>query len=205
MVGRYKGSFVRTLQALYPNYNWNLQKFAGLHHKWRQKTPMSKVQYLLFQHVKQMFPEFLTESNYKFSFDSNGSCELDVSLCLFYSLTFLIFIPNLALAFEYNGEHHYRSVSMYPTLQDCILLNRFEVLEKVQQNDQVKRQICDNNGITLLVIPYWWDKTKESLAQTLHAVRPDISLPAALLKGDVISSIVPKATDDKGSSENFNV
>ncbi len=38
----------------------------------------------------------------------------------------------------------------------------------------------------MVIIPYWWDTTPESIAQTIHLHRPDVQLPAALLRGDPI-------------------
>ncbi len=70
-------------------------------------------------------------------------------------------MPTLALAFEYNGEQHYQYVSVYTDL------------DIVQQRDRTKELICINNGITLIVVPFWWDRTVESLVATIHDVRPD--------------------------------
>ncbi len=47
---------------------------------------------------------------------------------------------------------------------------------------------CSANGITLIVVPYWWDNTIESVAATIHKVRPDISLSSTLLHGKPIPS-----------------
>ncbi len=33
------------------------------------------------------------------------------------------------------------------------------------------------------MIPFWWNKTAAEVANALHLVRPDISLPPKLLKG----------------------
>lgn len=61
----------------------------------------------------------------------------------------------------------------------------------MQQRDKFKQTVCHNNGITLIVIPYWWDKSIQSVAATIQAVRPDIHLPHDLLGGNVISTIMP--------------
>jgi hypothetical protein len=59
--------------------------------------------------------------------------------------------------------------------------------EDVKQHDAIKSNWCkeygnvtikctfpDFSGITLITIPYWWDKKFESLAATIHARRPDL-------------------------------
>jgi hypothetical protein len=54
---------------------------------------------------------------------------------------------------------------------------------------QEKRVACDENGIKLIEIPYWWDFTKDSLVATIHMHRPDlIKTPG---HGKVISAIPP--------------
>jgi len=70
---------------------------------------------------------------------------------------FDIFIPSLSLAFEYNGEYHYKFVPIHH-----VKIN----LQTVQQRDKQKELICRNSGITLVVIPYWWDQTIESIIHT---------------------------------------
>ncbi len=88
-------------------------------------------------------------------------------------MTFQIFLPDLALVCEYNGIGHYQSVSMYGDIFWFITC-RFDKLEVVQQRDKAKQMICDAEGYTLVVIPYWWDKKLDSIVQTIHLARPDI-------------------------------
>jgi hypothetical protein len=46
-----------------------------------------------------------------------------------------------------------------------------------QQNDRLKKLVSQANGITLIEIPFWWDRTRDSLISTIHFYRPDIQLP----------------------------
>ncbi len=50
----------------------------------------------------------------------------------------------------------------------------------VKQSDQEKKEICNRSGITLIEIPYWWDKKIETVAHAIHVTRPDILLPSNL-------------------------
>ncbi len=68
----------------------------------------------------------------------------------------------------------------------------------VKQRDEVKQLLCDKNGITLIVVPYWWNKSMESVAQTIHMMRPDIKISPYLLKGDPISNYTPPQRNEKG-------
>jgi hypothetical protein len=79
-------------------------------------------------------------------------------------LTHEIFIPSLSLAFEYQGEGHYHSLSVYGSHS-----NRLKV-------DLKKQLAASASGITLIQIPFWWDQTPESLCETLRMARPDLPL-----------------------------
>jgi hypothetical protein len=73
-----------------------------------------------------------------------------------------IYIPSLSLAFEYHGKHHFEDVFY------------FGQYNQYKTRDEEKVAACKASGITLIVVPYWWDKTRQSLAATLYKVRPDI-------------------------------
>ena len=82
--------------------------------------------------------------------DSNRVMELD------------IYLPNEKLAFEYQGEHHYSDIYS--------LGNKW--IQK--QKDEEKRKLCAENDITLIEIPYWWDKQIPSLVSSIHKQRKDL-------------------------------
>ena len=73
-----------------------------------------------------------------------------------------IFLPNEQLAFEYQGEQHYH--------------DKYSIGSRWQQRqrDKEKKEICFENGITLIEIPYWWDKQLSSLIATIHQQRKDL-------------------------------
>ncbi len=89
-----------------------------------------------------------------------------------------IFLPELSLAIEYNGEYHYAFVSVYGDF------------ETVQQRDKAKKLTCHSHGITLITVPYWWDYKITSVAATIHMARPDITMPVSLT-GTPIPTDVP--------------
>lgn len=54
---------------------------------------------------------------------------------------------HLKLAFEYNGKQHY---------QFCPHFHRHpNSLEQIQKTDNFKVNLCEEKGITLIVVPYW--------------------------------------------------
>lgn len=68
----------------------------------------------------------------------------------------------MKLAFEYQGVQHYK---------DTLMLG--EVSER-QFKDQQKRNECERLGISLIEIPFWWDRRKESLIEFIKQQRPEL-------------------------------
>jgi hypothetical protein len=91
--------------------------------------------------------------------------ELDVSRSIRDSdiyLTVQIYIPRYNLAFEYQGEIHYKDISVYGSAR------------KRQQSDKMKAEAAKNAGISLIAIPFWWDQELLSLISTIRLYRPGI-------------------------------
>jgi hypothetical protein len=62
-------------------------------------------------------------------------------------------VPDVFLISE--GEQHFHSLSWSKNL------------ETYQKNDLAKKRACSEEGFTLVEVPYWWDKTPDSLASIL--------------------------------------
>jgi hypothetical protein len=75
-----------------------------------------------------------------------------------------IFIPDLNLALEYQGEQHYQNIF------------RFSEQKIQMERDREKKQACKQSGITLIEVPYWWTQTKETLVTIIHAANPELDL-----------------------------
>lgn len=114
----------------------------------------SKGQGFLAHTLAEVFQGLEFRENFKhpmLRFASNRSMELD------------IFFPELKLAFEYQGEPHFLDTYY------------FQPADVLKVRDERKKKVCEENGITLIEVPYWWDLKKPSLLGTIHARRPDIS------------------------------
>jgi hypothetical protein len=74
-----------------------------------------------------------------------------------------IFLPNEQLAFEYQGEQHYHDI-----------YNSMGLLWQRKRQDEEKKELCKEKGITLIDIPYWWDRKLNSLAETIRQQRFNI-------------------------------
>eukprot|EP00026_Physarum_polycephalum_P001892 Phypoly_transcript_01895.p1 GENE.Phypoly_transcript_01895~~Phypoly_transcript_01895.p1 ORF type:complete len:897 (+),score=113.58 Phypoly_transcript_01895:334-3024(+) len=74
-----------------------------------------------------------------------------------------VWLPNLNVAFEFQDPYHYTTTwdSQIP-------------LQAVQKKDIIKQQLANAAGVTLVVVPFWWDGLKESLRATLLFYRPDL-------------------------------
>jgi hypothetical protein len=92
-----------------------------------------------------------------------------------------IYLPNLNLAFEYQGEQHYADVF------------RFAPHKYYAQRDEQKRKLCKMEGITLIEIPFWWDFQAQSLAATISSHCSDFNLK---ITGNVIPSEPPRKLED---------
>jgi len=114
----------KAVMTAYPDYDWEEERFFD----------GKKNQKRLFQFVKEIYPE----EEIKFDFkhhdmrfkSSNYPMELD------------IWLPNLNLAFEYQGEQHYDD-------------------PEVMIRDEEKRTACRLAGIRLIEVPYTWDPSIE--------------------------------------------
>jgi hypothetical protein len=43
-----------------------------------------------------------------------------------------------------------------------------------KKSDISKSELCKKMGITLIEVPFWWDRKRESLAATIFSHRPDL-------------------------------
>ena len=159
-----------------PDHLWSSNKFSSLH-----GSQFSKSQWLLYQRVLE-----LTEKLKEIGIDIKGE-EIIMNYKhpeLVYSnsqqrMELDIFVAPLSLAFEYQGnlrtiaigmktqllslgEHHYQSHHLFGTAH-------------IQQlRDEEKRLACTNCGITLIEVPFWWDRSLESLMATVYQKKPGL-------------------------------
>eukprot|EP01124_Arcella_intermedia_P027633 TRINITY_DN5449_c0_g2_i2.p1 TRINITY_DN5449_c0_g2~~TRINITY_DN5449_c0_g2_i2.p1 ORF type:complete len:371 (-),score=109.93 TRINITY_DN5449_c0_g2_i2:114-1226(-) len=77
-----------------------------------------------------------------------------------------IWVPGLGMGVEYQGEHHYHDFGY--------VYGPAGTLGLYARRDLKKKERCLEKGITLVTVPYWWDRKKESLAATLSQTLPGI-------------------------------
>ncbi len=100
----------------------------------------------LFATVSALYPDYQVLRNVRdpdFAFEASGrAMELD------------IFIPDLDLAFEYQGEQHYRPVAFF---------GGEPAFQKIKARDAEKRRFFADHDIQLVEVPYTWNGSLESL------------------------------------------
>jgi len=111
------------------------------------KLPRPKEQDSFYYAVSQLFP------------DNN----VMVNTPAFHSpfMVYDVFIPELSLAVQYIRDAH-------EFFQERV----FGIL-KVSTSLANKRQKSFDNGVTLIEVPFWWDRSVHSLAAMITIVRPD--------------------------------
>ena len=76
------------------------------------------------------------------------------------AIQFDIFLLNRKIAFEYHGKQHYEDI---PNAG-------FSSIEVYIRRDKEKAELCRQFGIHLIIVPFWWDNSLDSLKLTLCAV-----------------------------------
>jgi len=140
------GGIKQFLSKHYPElYLWEKSKV-----KYR-----SKGQGFLYNTLQKLFTDVEIHLDYRHSQLKFTESQLPMQLD--------VYLPDLQLAFEYQGELHYQGHFLTGSP------------EPIQKRDQEKLQACKMEGITLIQVPYWWDQKVSSLLATIHQVRPDIT------------------------------
>eukprot|EP01127_Copromyxa_protea_P021077 TRINITY_DN7155_c0_g1_i1.p1 TRINITY_DN7155_c0_g1~~TRINITY_DN7155_c0_g1_i1.p1 ORF type:complete len:593 (-),score=123.15 TRINITY_DN7155_c0_g1_i1:168-1946(-) len=136
---RKHGGLFGLISTYYPEHVWDRKKFHWLNKRATQRNLVTKLKQIISECGRdfEVVEEF-TREDLKFS-DSGATIVLDV------------FVPELNLAFEYQGIQHYKDTEI------------FGESTKYSSRDVVKKKVCSNVGITILEIPYWWTGDMSSI------------------------------------------
>ena len=107
----------------------------------------------LFLQIQKIFPHEEIVEDYFHSEISRKSGS---------KVQFDIFLIERKIAFEYHGKHHYEDIP-----------SGFAPVEMYKTRDEEKIRLCKQFGITLIIIPYWWDNQIESLQKTIEEKIPN--------------------------------
>ena len=136
------GSLYEILKLIFPDFNWVKNEI--------KKRDKKSTQWLLFLQISKLFPdvEVIEEYDHQEMTRFSG-----------HPVQFDIFIPKLNLAFEYHGIHHYKDTTA------------FGPIEIYQMRDAEKEKLCKQFNIELVVIPYSWDNSIETLRNMIPAIK----------------------------------
>jgi hypothetical protein len=144
--GRYPPSTVQP-DPISKNVDDRLRQMVGL--RGRINSQMSEK--ILLRLVKQLFPNQKVVSRYR-------GAELD-------GLELDVWLPELFLAFEYQGAQHWKPVEHWGGLP---------ALERQKERDKRKRKLCKSLGIKLFEVGRYDSLTIESVANKLRPIRAEL-------------------------------
>ena len=148
--------FLNSIQITYPEEQWSLPS-----------SSRKSNQRILFASLSSYFSQFFLIENYRhplslYSANSNhniNNTKIKEEEVIKEKMEFDIFIPEMNIAFEYQGEQHY---SDFPF--------GFGYSESYFLRDQLKRKYAKENNIKLVIIPYWFDHSFFSLFSTMQSL-----------------------------------
>lgn len=126
-----------------------IQKYFEWLKKYIQRPARSKRENKVYSIVKEIFPEYKIHRNYTpywLEVYPNKQLELD------------IFIEELKIGIEYQGRQHYMPVEKFGGKKG---------FKKQQRNDQLKKDLCHENGVTLVYFGYKEPITRERVEKRL--------------------------------------
>jgi len=138
---------LEVLRKVYPNEVWKSELFS------RKGMKRSSEKYLLLL-LEKIFPNTEILSNFTHKKLRYANSEKPMQLD--------VFLPELNLAFEYQGKQHFSQLRVYGEVG--------ERMEKdVEKEVEVKKE-----GITLITIPFWWNQKEETILRSLFRERPEL-------------------------------
>lgn len=148
---QYNGSFSRALGVLLPDVVWEFWPKFG-----KAAPPLKSVQKRLKLILENLGFEDL---------EVEHRSEVMVSASTKKAVVLDFYSSSKKITFEYQGEHHFLQFKCgFPG----------QSLEHKQSRDSEKQRLCEQHGITLITIPYWWDRTEASVIDAIEQKRPEL-------------------------------
>ena len=141
------GGLVSLLSKRYPNIEWDASAFFGRGYRRASQKWLATM-------LAGILPLDTMLTDYSHIDLLRGSGEKEFQLDIYF--------PELRLAFEYQGAQHYEQLRVYGDSR------------KRMESDVDKAVLCKRHGITLIAVPFWWNRKRPALLAALLAERPDL-------------------------------
>lgn len=109
-------------------------------------NPNLKKEKQLYQIIREIYPGYMDKVRYQYRDEWLGKSSLD------------IYIPELKLAIEYQGEQHFKPIDH---------IGGEYTLEENQRRDKQKAKICRKNNVKLILVNYYEPLTIEHIRKKL--------------------------------------
>lgn len=118
----------------------------------------SKYEDFIYQYLSSLDVSFETEYRFNDCKESSGR----------FCLPFDFYFPEINSVIEFDGQHHFVPVKGWGGDDKFV---------KTKENDQIKNDYCNNNGIRLLRIPY--TSTEEEIINLINSFLSPVTITAA--------------------------
>lgn len=139
------------LHETYPHFKWE-KVYLLRGKKAQQKRLENAVAELFPVRIKEFVTPFthpLMHQGYKCKANARKEANLVNPKTGVY-LEVDLWFPQLSLAFEYQEAYHYTSMDYTD-----------QPLDTYQARDRMKMELAASRGITLIIVPFWWDGRQE--------------------------------------------
>ena len=142
------GGLISELKRRYPQEPWDEKWFALSGYKKASQGWLASMLREIFPAKEEIFEDYL-HPDIKFPV-TGQPMQLDA------------YLPKSSLAFEYQGKQHYEQLSTFGKSSERM------------ERDNAKERLCNERGITLISVPFWWNKSRAPLLESILEARPDL-------------------------------
>eukprot|EP01114_Cavostelium_apophysatum_P021346 TRINITY_DN7423_c0_g1_i1.p1 TRINITY_DN7423_c0_g1~~TRINITY_DN7423_c0_g1_i1.p1 ORF type:complete len:1013 (-),score=259.24 TRINITY_DN7423_c0_g1_i1:4-3042(-) len=161
---QHKGGMLQLLQEQYPEHEWDETKFKSL--------AQDRGREQLMRSCRTIFPlgheVFLDYEHPEFVFSETGK-----------PMKFDVFVPSLNIAVDYRSQKYFLWTPLY---------GAYDSYHRLAEE---KRKACQDAGITLIEIPFWWNKSRSALGLTILRSSPELQLNKFKPFGKAVDEAMP--------------
>lgn len=159
---RRHGGLVASLAKCYPHFQWDAKKFLYSSSTSSSSDGLGSKEHTIPQLRLMRYIPILFQNHEVY----RHYVHPDIALTKIGALTTLdMYVPSANIGFKYMSGRLYRNI-----------LDSEETRKKLIKRDDRLRTLFSNVGVTLVLVPYWWNSKPQSLVATIRSIRPDLDL-----------------------------